>query len=150
VSGNLNSASKAANAGSNQVTVCVPERWREGRSHIKGFIEHYCQAVGKQVAVNLSADSAVKEIWIAEAGKLTRAEYEAADNAIQILNEGLIRAKNISWNNRPPLEKTFIDASGSRTFLKRCLARLRKSLGLPAGGKTDPNQRVKPGPHRRW
>lgn len=134
-------------ASSNQVTVSIPERWREGRSHIKGFIEHYCEAVGKRIVVHLSADSTVKEILIADAGKLTRPEYEAADNAIQILNEGLTRAKNISWNNQPPLEKTCKDKSRPTALLKRSWSRLRAVLGLPADQKSG-NRRLKPGSFR--
>src|SRR5579885_386965 len=95
-----------------RIVVCVPERWREGRSHIKGFIEHYCEAVGKKIVVDLSPDMGVREIWVADAGKLSRAEYEAADCAIQILNEGLTRAKDIVWNNRLPETKPASGVTG--------------------------------------
>src|SRR5690349_13199141 len=76
---------------SRQVTVSIPQRWLEGSLQIKGFIEHYTQAVRLPVVVNFDNQIDNREICLADLGNLSQEEYEAVDNAIQTLNDGLSR-----------------------------------------------------------
>jgi hypothetical protein len=77
----------------NSVTVSIPARWQKGALRIKGFIQHHAEAAGQHLVVNIGGDT-TNEIWIFDAGNITQSEYEAADNAIQILNEGLRRVSD--------------------------------------------------------
>lgn len=85
-----------------EVLISIPPRWHEGTDSIKGFIEHYTEAVGHGVTVRVARDEHKREIAITESGGLAREHYEAADNAIQILNEGLTRTHGeLPWEKKP-------------------------------------------------
>ena len=85
-----------------EVVICVPPRWHEGTESIKGFIEHYTKAVGHAVTVRIDSHDERREIGITDSGELSREHYEAADNAIQILNEGLTRTHGeLPWETKP-------------------------------------------------
>lgn len=85
-----------------QMVISIPPRWQEGTSAIKGFIEHYTEAVGHAVVVAIARDDERREIGIADSGGLSREHYDAADNAIQILNEGLTRTHGeLPWETKP-------------------------------------------------
>src|SRR5690349_9204840 len=85
-----------------EVMISIPPRWHEGTDSIKGFIEHYTEAVAHSVAVRIAADAERREIGITDSGGLSREHYEAVDNAIQILNEGLARTHGeLPWETKP-------------------------------------------------
>jgi hypothetical protein len=91
------------------MTVSIPVRWQKGALQIQGFIQHYTQGLGQNIVVNIAAESTQNRIWMADAGDLTQSEYEAADYAIQMLNEGLSRVGSDLWNQKPPANQSLTD-----------------------------------------
>ena len=84
----------------NTATILIPNRLDEAILQIKNWIEEYARTVRQPLTVTLGPQWDRGEIWIKDAGTLTKAEYQALVNAISILNDKINHQHLDPWKAR--------------------------------------------------
>lgn len=89
----------------NAATFSIPDRWQKGAYQIKSWIENYARVVGSPYVAAIGGETDSGQIWMTERGTLTGQQYEAAENAVHILNSFLNRPEAEPWKARVEGEK---------------------------------------------
>lgn len=89
----------------NSTIISIPNRWQEGAYQIKTWIEHYAGVTGHPLSASIAGETDSGQIWITGCENLTEQEREAADNAVQILNDRLNRAGGEPWKAHSDAER---------------------------------------------
>lgn len=100
-------------------TILIPNRLDEATLQIKNWIEEYASTVGQPLIVTLGGQWDKGQIWIKDAGTLTKAEYQALDNAVSILNDKINHQHLDPWKARVEAKK---DLQNSLAEIDRLIA----------------------------